>query len=375
MNIKDVRAEMPNYDQYKEWERKGEIIGLTIHHSETVNRATGAPIGNSHSLAQFDVQVQGRMHGSYNYIILPDGTIEYALDEEIPAYHADFYDPSDLMGLEYGQYWNNHYLAICLVGWFSNGRTYRGKNGHTHPIPDDYTTPTEAQQKALLRLCRVLQQKYNITIDNIRGHRELAGNQTTCPGFNVDLAHIRQRLAKSDIATVPPTVDPDTIEIKPGEHVVILPDTDKYLNAAMIYLWKFKPDTTFAMNEATGRWKYITVVGNPTDFSDSQLTRLRQAGAQLVQRIPGDPNTVRDTLDNLANNERRFLALAEQPAFEPVTTGQPRTYTVQPGDTLSAIAKQIYGSGASWRMILEANRTTIDNGRIYPGQLLTIPPA
>ena len=51
--------------------------------------------------------------------------------------------------------------------------------------------------------------------------------------------------------------------------------------------------------------------------------------------------------------------------------GGGETYTVQSGDTLSAIGKRY---GVPWREIFEANRGTIDNpDRIFPGQQLRIP--
>jgi nucleoid-associated protein YgaU len=49
-------------------------------------------------------------------------------------------------------------------------------------------------------------------------------------------------------------------------------------------------------------------------------------------------------------------------------------YTVQKGDTLSAIAKREYGNPNEWRRIYEANRDQIDDpDLIRPGQQLTIP--
>lgn len=49
-------------------------------------------------------------------------------------------------------------------------------------------------------------------------------------------------------------------------------------------------------------------------------------------------------------------------------------YTVQGGDTLSAIAQQSYGDGGQWRRIFEANRDQIvDPNLIFPGQVLRIP--
>jgi nucleoid-associated protein YgaU len=50
-------------------------------------------------------------------------------------------------------------------------------------------------------------------------------------------------------------------------------------------------------------------------------------------------------------------------------------YTVQKGDTLSAIAKQHYGNANAYMAIFEANRPMLDDpDRIYPGQVLRVPP-
>jgi len=50
------------------------------------------------------------------------------------------------------------------------------------------------------------------------------------------------------------------------------------------------------------------------------------------------------------------------------------TYTVQKGDTLSAIAQQRYGKASRWRAIFEANRDQIhDPDLIKPGQVLKLP--
>jgi nucleoid-associated protein YgaU len=50
-------------------------------------------------------------------------------------------------------------------------------------------------------------------------------------------------------------------------------------------------------------------------------------------------------------------------------------YTVKKGDTLSAIAKAHYGNGNKYPAIFEANRPMLsDPDKIYPGQVLRIPP-
>jgi polar amino acid transport system substrate-binding protein len=51
------------------------------------------------------------------------------------------------------------------------------------------------------------------------------------------------------------------------------------------------------------------------------------------------------------------------------------THVVQPGDTLSRIARQFYGNAASWQRIYESNRDVIgdDPGRLKVGTTLEIP--
>jgi|GEM_PF-1256035 len=384
LNIKDVRAEMPNYQNYKDWQRGGDIRGIAVHHSATADHISGAPTGNAHSFFDYHVNTRGWTHGGYNYVITGDGTIEYALDDNISAYHAGFKDPDNSLGLEYGQFWNNHYLAICLSGWFSNNRIFRDAAGHTHPIPDNYIVPTETQMASLLALIQHLRHKYEISVENVRAHRELLGNSTACPGQNLDPAQLRAKLQALDEAEITPPTQPgpDTQpEVNPGEHVLLLPDTDKYLTAAMTYIWKFEPDVSFAVDEARGRWSYVTALGDQEAISDSQLALLRSSGALLVQRIPGTPELVEATLDQLVQDGLRFLVPPPEaePPVEPEPEPRPeetwRTYTIQPGDTLSLIARQMYGQSHLWRIIFEANRDTLaDPGRIHPGQVIKIPP-
>lgn len=51
-----------------------------------------------------------------------------------------------------------------------------------------------------------------------------------------------------------------------------------------------------------------------------------------------------------------------------------RTYTVKAGDTLSKIAKEMYGNANDYHAIFEANKPMLkDPDKIYPGQVLRIP--
>jgi nucleoid-associated protein YgaU len=51
-------------------------------------------------------------------------------------------------------------------------------------------------------------------------------------------------------------------------------------------------------------------------------------------------------------------------------------YTVKKGDSLSKIAKEAYGNAMKYPVIFEANKPMLkDPDKIYPGQVLRIPPA
>ncbi len=53
---------------------------------------------------------------------------------------------------------------------------------------------------------------------------------------------------------------------------------------------------------------------------------------------------------------------------------EPKFYTVEKGDSLSKIAKEIYGDYQKWEALFEANKEVIENpDLIYPGQKIRIP--
>ena len=66
---------------------------------------------------------------------------------------------------------------------------------------------------------------------------------------------------------------------------------------------------------------------------------------------------------------------SEAPApTAPEAPAAERTYTVQKGDTLSEIAKRVYGKSSEYHKIFEANRDQLtDPDRIRPGQTLKLP--
>lgn len=66
---------------------------------------------------------------------------------------------------------------------------------------------------------------------------------------------------------------------------------------------------------------------------------------------------------------------ATSPMGASSTAQSMRTYVVKKGDSLSKIAREIYGDFNRWRAIFDANKDTIGNNPdlIHPGQVLRIP--
>nr|WP_254871549.1 LysM peptidoglycan-binding domain-containing protein [Pseudooceanicola sp. HF7] len=75
--------------------------------------------------------------------------------------------------------------------------------------------------------------------------------------------------------------------------------------------------------------------------------------------------------------ERAAPAQIAQAREEAGQAGSPVSeVTIQPGNTLWAIARENYGDGVLYVRVFEANRELIrDPDLIYPGQVFTIPGA
>lgn len=116
-------------------------------------------------------------------------------------------------------------------------------------------------------------------------------------------------------------------------------------------------------------------VATLTGVADSEATR--QKAILLAGNIKG---VVQVNDDNLMVNkaiaaireedEHVELPRAEIKQMEPEYT----FYTIQSGDSLSKIAKRVYGDAMKWPDLFEANREVIqDPNLIYPGQQIRVP--
>jgi len=100
--------------------------------------------------------------------------------------------------------------------------------------------------------------------------------------------------------------------------------------------------------------------------------------------VSGDVATVHGLVDDQAERERVVLALGNVIGIARVDDrletkkkgAESQMYTVVAGDSLSKIAKKLYGNAGKYNLIFEANKPLLkDPDKIYPGQVLRIPPA
>jgi nucleoid-associated protein YgaU len=133
--------------------------------------------------------------------------------------------------------------------------------------------------------------------------------------------------------------------------------------------------------------------GLTVDVLQKQAAAVGVAVDNLAIELNDGTATVHGSVGNQADREKLILAIgntpgvahvddqltvssAAAPSDAPDTAEQSATlYTVRKGDTLSEIAKTYYKDASKYPLIFEANKPMLaDPNKIYPGQVLRIPP-
>lgn len=116
------------------------------------------------------------------------------------------------------------------------------------------------------------------------------------------------------------------------------------------------------------------------------VREIREHGLEvegLQVTVEGETATIGGKVDSQADREKVALVVGNVDGISRVNdrleveSPEPAAafYTVQRGDTLSAIAKAHYGNASKYPLIFEANKPMLtDPDKIYPGQVLRIPP-
>jgi nucleoid-associated protein YgaU len=103
----------------------------------------------------------------------------------------------------------------------------------------------------------------------------------------------------------------------------------------------------------------------------AQLQNLNLEGNQLYLKATATSEASKNRIwDSIKKVDPNFADLKHDIQFSQTD----RTYTVQPGDSLSKISKQFYGDATKFKKIADANKLE-DPDKIKAGQQLIIPAA
>ena len=113
---------------------------------------------------------------------------------------------------------------------------------------------------------------------------------------------------------------------------------------------------------------------NSQNLPGNDLT-ISYNGADQIVTVSGlvASQEIREKIVICCGNVQSVAGVADNMESPPEPEG---TYhTVVSGDTLSAISKKVYGNANLYNQIFEANRPMLSHpDKIYPGQVLRIPP-
>ena len=130
-------------------------------------------------------------------------------------------------------------------------------------------------------------------------------------------------------------------------------------------------------------WDSVTSHDDAATKIQDHLKKLGIPGADKVQvNVEGDKATVSGDGISQELKEKILVAIGNVAGISNVednvkttdTASESKFYTVESGDTLSGIAKQVYGDANQYNKIFEANKPMLSHpDKIYPGQSLRIP--
>ena len=134
---------------------------------------------------------------------------------------------------------------------------------------------------------------------------------------------------------------------------------------------------TLRLDEVDKTGKVLSRIETPFKREDRDEVAAIAAASAPTATAPADTGTTDTATTQAAATDASVSATAEELASAPAPAPAPatvRVVTVQPGNTLWAIARESYGDGPLFVRVFEANRDRIRNpDLIYPGQIFEIP--
>jgi len=133
-----------------------------------------------------------------------------------------------------------------------------------------------------------------------------------------------------------------------------------------------REDKTAEMNEAKADSLTGHVMGLGLEIKDLAISF--DEGVAVVQGVTNSQAN-REKIVLTVGNTYGVASVDDRLTVEIPPEPEATFYTVKSGDTLGGIAKAQYGSAGKYPLIFEANKPMLkDPNKIYPGQVLRIPP-
>ena len=142
----------------------------------------------------------------------------------------------------------------------------------------------------------------------------------------------------------------------------------------------------FDFVKEAGEGMLAKMTGSPEEDSKAVQGRVQDLGIGvdgLSVKVEGDRAVLKGKAKDQAEAERAIIAAGNVPGISQVddrlevaAPAKPsQFYKVKSGDSLSKIAKSFYGDPMKYPEIFEANKPMLTSpDKIYPGQVLRIPP-
>ncbi len=121
--------------------------------------------------------------------------------------------------------------------------------------------------------------------------------------------------------------------------------------------------------------KMVSLIGRAATLDDKEKAIVAAGNIKGIERVDDRLKVGPAPAVVAAADAAKAAAAAKEEELASEDQPTARFYTVVSGDTLSAIAKREYGSANKYQQIFEANKPMLSHpDKIYPGQVLRIPP-
>jgi len=212
-----------------------------------------------------------------------------------------------------------------------------------------------------------------------RGHEEVGTKpeESKAPS-NLDLLSltdfVEDEAEKVEERTGPVKTYAEELPGKPLEKKLLIPEKTVHLGEGIGELPEKKVEPPPPTHKVVQRQTYKIQPGDMLSEISRKFygtTAKWRLIAKANSRLE-DPHMLSPGTEIVIPELRIPLKKTVGPAFVPAGA---KTYTVQKGDTLSDISRELYGTTQKWMFLWEANKATVPSPKLLrPGMVLVVPP-